>query len=104
MRVCSRPEPVCPTLSRVVLPPEARQQIEEEKLALGAAQAPQSLDAASAATVERSIDEAFVSGYREVMLVAATIAFASAISAAFLIEGDRPKEKPTDEVEKPLAA
>jgi EmrB/QacA subfamily drug resistance transporter len=90
-------------LGTLDLPPEARQQLEEEKLELGAAQAPQSLDPPSTAAVERSIDEAFVSGYRTVMLLAAAIAFASAISAAFLIEGDRPKEKTADEIEEPVA-
>jgi hypothetical protein len=42
-------------------------------------------------TVERAIDEAFVSGYRVVMLVAAAAALASAISAAVLIEGKKPQ-------------
>jgi hypothetical protein len=41
--------------------------------------------------VERAIDEAFVSGYRAVMLVAAAMAAASALSAAVLIEGKKPK-------------
>ena len=36
--------------------------------------------------MERAIDEAFVSGYRVVMLVAVVTALASAISAALLIE------------------
>jgi hypothetical protein len=42
-------------------------------------------------TVEQAIDEAFVSGYRVVMLVAAAAALASAISAAVLIEGKKPQ-------------
>ena len=71
--------------------PEARQQLEEEKVELGAAKAPDGLDAALNETVERAIDEAFVSGYRAVMLVAAALALASAISAALLIEGKKPK-------------
>ncbi|MDQ3286170.1 MAG: MFS transporter, partial [Actinomycetota bacterium] len=73
------------------LPNEARQQLEEEKVKLGAAQAPEGLDAALGATVEQAIDEAFVSGYRVVMFVAAAGALASAISAAVLIEGKKPK-------------
>ena len=45
------------------LPPEAREQLEEEKVKLGAAQAPEDLDAAQSANVDRAIDEAFVSGW-----------------------------------------
>ena len=78
-------------LAALDLSPEARQQLEEEKVELGAAKAPEGLDAALNGTVERAIDEAFVSGYRAVMLVAAALALASAISAALLIEGKKPK-------------
>jgi MFS family permease len=78
-------------LEGLELRPEARQQLEEEKVKLGAAEAPEGLDAATGVTVERAIDEAFVSGYRVVMIVAAAAALASAISAALLIEGKKPK-------------
>jgi hypothetical protein len=81
-------------LSTLDLPTEARQQLEEEKVELGGAQAPASLDAAMAAKVERAVDEAFVSGYRVVMLVATAIALASATSAALLLEGKKPDEGP----------
>lgn len=43
--------------------------------------------------MERAIDAAFVSGFRVVMLVATAAALASALGAAFLIEG---KKKPGD--------
>jgi hypothetical protein len=81
------------------LPPEARQQLEEEKVKLGAAQAPEGLDAAQRANVDRAIDEAFVSGYRVVMLVAVAMALASALSAALLLEG----KKPEGSAEQPIA-
>jgi hypothetical protein len=46
--------------------------------------------------VERAIDEAFVSGYRVVMLVATASALASALGATLLIEGKRNrKSSPT---------
>jgi EmrB/QacA subfamily drug resistance transporter len=80
-------------LASLDLPPEARQQLEQEKVKLGAAEAPEDVGAELDATVERSIDEAFVSGYRTVMLVAAAMALASAISAVLLIEGKKPKER-----------
>jgi EmrB/QacA subfamily drug resistance transporter len=78
-------------LAALNLPSEARQQLEEEKVKLGAAQAPEGLDAAQSANVDRAIDEAFVSGYRVVMLVAAAMALASAVSAALLIESQKPQ-------------
>jgi EmrB/QacA subfamily drug resistance transporter len=78
-------------LAALDLPPEARQQLQEEKVKLGATEAPEDLDAAQSAQVEQAIDEAFVSGYRVVMLVATATALVSAISAALLIEGKRPK-------------
>jgi EmrB/QacA subfamily drug resistance transporter len=82
-------------LEALDLPPEARQQLEEEKIQLGAAEVPEGLDAASAGAVERAIDEAFVSGYRVVMLVVAGMALASALSAALLIEGKKVNEGTT---------
>ncbi|HEX4993217.1 MAG TPA: hypothetical protein VFV45_08275 [Rubrobacteraceae bacterium] len=58
---------------------------------LGVARAPEGLDAAQRANVDRAIDEAFVAGYRMVMLVAVAVALASALSAALLLEGKKPK-------------
>jgi EmrB/QacA subfamily drug resistance transporter len=78
-------------LAALDLPPEARQQLEEGKVKLGGAQAPEGLGPAQSANVERAIDEAFVSGYRVVMLVAVAMALASALSAALLLEGKKPE-------------
>jgi len=92
-------------LNDLNLPSDARQQLEGEKLALGAAEAPASLDAGSRAAVGRAIDEAFVSGYRVVMLVATASALTSALGAALLIEGKkRAEEKPDGSEAKDLAA
>jgi EmrB/QacA subfamily drug resistance transporter len=77
-------------LAALDLPPEARQQLETGKVELGGARAPEGLDAAQSANVDRAIDEAFVSGYRVVMLVAVAMALASAFSAALLLEGKKP--------------
>jgi MFS family permease len=84
-------------LSDLDLPRDARQQLEGDKLALGAAEAPAGLDAGSRAAVERAIDEAFVSGYRVVMLVATAAALASALGAVLLIEGKKKPEERPDE-------
>jgi hypothetical protein len=79
-------------LATLELSPGARQQLEEEKIKLGAAEAPEGLDAMLDATVDSAIDEAYVAGYRTVMLVAAAMSLASAVSAALLIEGKRSEE------------
>jgi EmrB/QacA subfamily drug resistance transporter len=84
-------------LEALDLSPAAKQQLEVEKIKLGAAEAPEGLDAATAGAVERVIDEAFVSGYRLVMLVVAGTALASALSAGLLIEGKKPKERAEEE-------
>jgi EmrB/QacA subfamily drug resistance transporter len=78
-------------LADLSLPSETKQELEGEKIQLGAAQAPEGLGAAQSANVDRAIDEAFVSGYRVVMLVAVAMALASAVSAALLLEGKKPK-------------
>jgi hypothetical protein len=44
--------------------------------------------------VDRAVDEAFVSGYRVIMLVATAIALTSTISAALLLEGKKPDQGP----------
>jgi EmrB/QacA subfamily drug resistance transporter len=69
------------------LSPGARQQLEAEKVDLGAAEVPEDLDGETAAAVERARDEAFVAGFRAAMLIAAGLALASAVVAAIMIEG-----------------
>ncbi|MGF1471742.1 MAG: MFS transporter [Rubrobacteraceae bacterium] len=80
-------------LAALDLPSEARQQLEQEKIKLGAAEVPEGVGAGQEAAIERSVDEAFVSGYRTVMLVATAMALASAVSAGLLIQGGKPKGK-----------
>jgi len=91
-------------LEALDLPVEARQQLEEEQVRLGAAEAPKDLDAAQASSVERAVDEAFVSGYRVIMLAAAGMALASALSAALLIDGEKPNEAAKEPSKEALAA
>ena len=69
------------------LPSGARQQLEAEKVDLGAAEVPEGLDGETAAAVERARDQAFVAGFRAAMLIAAALALASAVVAAIMIEG-----------------
>ncbi|HEX2180883.1 MAG TPA: MFS transporter [Rubrobacteraceae bacterium] len=89
-------------LQMLDLPSEAREQLEDEKAKLGAARAPVGLGAAQSASVERAIDESFITGYRVVMLVAAGTALASALSAALLIEGKKSAGQPVVDEEVAL--
>jgi hypothetical protein len=66
---------------------QARQQLEAEKADLGAAQVPKGVSGKTAASVERAIDESFVSGFRVAMFIAAGLALASAAASALIIEG-----------------
>jgi hypothetical protein len=77
-------------LAALDLPAGVQQQLEEEQTKLGAAKAPQRVDATTEAKVERAVDGAFVSGYRVVMLVATGAALASSISAALFVRGKKP--------------
>jgi MFS family permease len=64
---------------------EVRSEMEAAKAHLGAAEAPEGVDAGTAAQIERAVDEAFVAGFRAVMLVSAGLALASALAAAVLV-------------------
>jgi EmrB/QacA subfamily drug resistance transporter len=64
----------------------AHQQLEAQKVNLGAAQVPEGLGDETAA-VQRAIRESFVAGFRVAMFVAVGLALASAVAAGFMIEG-----------------
>ncbi len=63
--------------------------MEAAKADLGAAQAPESVDARTEARIERAIEESFVAGFRAVMLASAGLALASALVAALLVGDTR---------------
>jgi MFS family permease len=62
-------------------------ELEAAKADLGAADAPEGVDAGTETRIERAIDESFVAGFRAVMLVSAGFALASALAAALLVGG-----------------
>jgi EmrB/QacA subfamily drug resistance transporter len=67
------------------LPGEVRGELEAAKVDLGAAKAPEGVDAGVASRIERAIDDSFVAGFRAAMLVCAGLAAASALTAALII-------------------
>ena len=69
------------------LPGGVRGEMEGAKADLGAAQAPDGVNAGTAARIEHAIDESFVAAFRTVMLISAGLALASALAAALLVDG-----------------
>jgi hypothetical protein len=76
-------------LESMNLPGEVRSEMEAAKADLGAAKAPEGVDARTAAEIERAIDESFIAGFRTVMMVCVGLALASALAAALLVNGRR---------------
>ena len=76
-------------LGNMNLPGEVRSEMEAAKVHLGAAEAPEGVNANTAAHIERAIDESFVAGFRTVMLVCVVLALASALAAALLVDDRR---------------
>src|ERR671921_133253 len=66
---------------------QARQQLESEKVNLGAAEVPDGVSGQTAASVEPAVAESFVAGFRVAMVAAAILAVASAAASALIIEG-----------------
>ncbi len=73
--------------SELNLSPQARQQLESEKVNLGAAEVPQIVAGETASSVEEAVAESFVAGFRVAMVAAAVLALASAAASALIIEG-----------------
>jgi EmrB/QacA subfamily drug resistance transporter len=69
------------------LSPQARQQLEAEKVDLGAGEVPEGVSGETAASVEDAVAESFVAGFRIAMVAAAILALASAAASALIIEG-----------------
>jgi hypothetical protein len=71
------------------LPGEVRSELEAAKADLGAAKAPEGVDARTKAQIEGAIEESFVAGFRTVMVVCVGLALASALAAALLVGDHR---------------
>jgi EmrB/QacA subfamily drug resistance transporter len=74
-------------LAHLAIPPEARNNIEANYIKLAALEVPATLDSHTSAEVKASIDDAFVYGFRLIILICVVLAAASALQAWLLIEG-----------------
>jgi EmrB/QacA subfamily drug resistance transporter len=75
-------------LAGIQLPAETRAEFEMERTKLAGADVPAGLEGDTRAALERAIDEAYVGGFRLVMLVSAGLALAAALSAWLLIDSE----------------
>ncbi len=73
-------------LDSMNLPGEVRTEMEAKKAHLGAAKAPEDVDAKTAVHIERAIKESFVAGFRTVMVICVGLALVSALAAAILVD------------------
>jgi predicted MFS family arabinose efflux permease len=73
------------SLAQFSLPPGVLQEIRSQETRLAGLQAPTALDPSARTIIAQSIGEAFVFGYRIVMLICAGLAFASAAVAWLII-------------------
>jgi hypothetical protein len=76
-------------LSSMALAPDVPASLHAQRHKLAGIALPTGIDEASASALKRAIGEAFVSGFRWVMLLCAALALLSALSAWFMIDGKR---------------
>jgi EmrB/QacA subfamily drug resistance transporter len=72
-------------LESAELMPDVTEAVEKQRNKLAAIELPASIDAHDAATAKRAIADAFVAGFRWIMLISAALALAGAASALILI-------------------
>jgi hypothetical protein len=80
-------------ISALDLPPAVRRGIEDQRQRLAAITAPLQVDARTADSIGRAVGEAFVAGFRRVMLACAALALLSSLSAAVLIGGESRRDR-----------
>jgi EmrB/QacA subfamily drug resistance transporter len=74
-------------LAALDVPPAAQAEVEQQRQRLAAMTVPPGLDDATAGAIRQAVGEAFVAGFRRVMLVCAGLSLLSALSAWILIAG-----------------
>jgi MFS family permease len=77
-------------LEQAAVAPQVMEAVERQRDKLGAIELPESIDAGDKASARQAIAEAFVTGFRAIMLICAALALASAASAWLLIGSANP--------------
>jgi hypothetical protein len=77
-------------LEQAAVAPRVIQAVEQQRDKLGAIELYESIDAGDKASARQAIAEAFVTGFRAIMLICAALALASAASAWVLIGSASP--------------
>lgn len=68
------------------LTPDVRALLDQQRVKLAGAEIPASIESETRARLERVIDESYVAGFRQVMLICAGLALASAVIAGLMID------------------
>jgi hypothetical protein len=76
-------------LSHLNLDPNTLHEIHSNRVKLAAIEVPHNLDAATVATIRTGIVQAFIFGFRVVMVICAGLALASSVVAWLMISSDR---------------
>lgn len=76
-------------LAALSVTPRVQQEIDAQRVKLGGIEVPTDVSHDVALSLQRTIDDSFVDGFRVVMFCAAGLALASALSAFVLIEGKK---------------
>ena len=72
-------------LAKINVTPETRAALDNQRFRLAAAEIPQTTDEPTRLVIDQAIDECFVSGFRQVMMVGAALALASSLTAWLVI-------------------
>ena len=79
-------------LAELGVPPEVQDVFDAQGSKLAAMEIPRTVRDPMRVKLKQAIDASFVKGFRLVMLIAAGLALASALTAALLIEGKQPED------------
>jgi EmrB/QacA subfamily drug resistance transporter len=86
------------SLAHLSLPPAALQELQSEEIKLAGLQVPAGLDPSTRTGIKESVKEAFVSGFRIVMLMCASLSVASAAVARLMIRNDTDRPRRSAEI------
>ena len=73
-------------LSTINVSAGMRQELYNQRIKLAAIEIPSNVDIATRETIQRSIDESFLAGFRAVLAIASVLALASAATAWLIIK------------------